>query len=258
MLIGSEAFYDRLARFYDVMNDWESRLAHEGPFIRRILDSHGARRVLDVACGTGRHALALRQWGYEAIGADASPQMIRQAQANALAARLEVPFVVATFEALPQVPGAPFDAVLCLGNSLPHVTDLAALDAALTAMKQAVRPGGVVLLHNLNYDRRWVQRPRFFKLDAGVLDGHEVLVWRMADYGESTIIFHTALFQKDAAGQWSVEVNSTLQWPLFRADLEERLLRAGFEQIRAYGSLQGEPFDSQRSEDLVMTAVAPF
>ena len=251
----SEAFYDRLARLYDIMNDWKARLAYEGPFIRQVLDEHGARSVLDAACGTGQHTLALRQWGYDATGADASPQMVRQAQANAATAQADAPFIVAAFDALPQVPGAPFDAVLCLGNSLPHVENAAALDAALDGMARALRPGGVLLLHNLNYDRRWVQRPRFLKLDAGVLDGRETLVWRMADYGESTVIFHTALFQKDAEGRWSVEVDSTPQVPLFRADLEARLHRLGFENVRAYGNLKGEPFDIERSDDLVLVAV---
>ncbi len=254
-MLSSESFYDRLARLYDIMNYWKARLAYEGPFIRQVLDEHGARRVLDAACGTGQHTLALRQWGYDAAGADASPQMIRQAQANAAAARADAPFIVAAFDGLPQVPGAPFDAVLCLGNSLPHVENTRALDAALDGMARALRPGGVLMLHNLNYDRRWVQRPRFLKLDAGVLDGRETLVWRMADYGKSTVTFHTALFQKDAEGCWSVEVDSTPQIPLFRADLEARLHRLGFENVRAYGNLKGEPFDLERSDDLVLVAV---
>lgn len=254
-MLTSEEFYDRLARLYDIMNDWQVRLAYEGPFIRRVLDTYGARRVLDAACGTGQHVLALRRWGYDAVGADASPQMVHQAQNNALAAQVEASFVVAAFDALSQLPGAPFDAVLCLGNSLPHVESVAALDDALVGMKRALRPGGVLLLHNLNYDRRWVQRPRFLKLDSGTLDGREVLVWRMADYGETTIAFHTALFEKDENGRWRVEVDSTPQLPLFHADLEDRLRRVGFAQVHAYGNLRGEPFDAEKSEDLVLTAI---
>jgi len=250
----NEAFYDRLARFYDLMNDWPARLAFEGPFIRGTLAGCGARTVLDAACGTGRHALALAGWGFAAQGADSSAQMIAQARATAAAQGADVPFAVASFDTVHTLPGAPFDAVLCLGNSLPHVCTAEALHAALSAMALAVRPGGVLLLHNLNYDRRWVERPRFMKLDSGVLDGREVLVWRMADYGETQITFHTALFEKDAAGRWAVTVNSTCQKPLFYAELEAELLGCGFDAVHAYGNLQGAPFDAHTSDDLVLVA----
>lgn len=253
-MLTNEAFYDRLARFYDLMNDWPARLDYEGPFIRRVLEACAARVVLDSACGTGQHALALAQWGFTVSGADSSAQMIARARANAAAQGLNVPFAVASLDAVYTLPGAPFDAVLCLGNSLPHVCTASALHVALAGMAQAVRPGGALLLHNLNYDKRWVERPRFMKLDSGTLDGREVLVWRMADYGETQITFHTALFERDAAGRWTVTVNSTCQKPLFRAELEAELRACGFDAVHAYGNLQGVPFDAHTSDDLVLVA----
>ena len=72
----STAFYDRLARAFDVMTDWPARLGFEMPFILRTLDQHNVRSVLDTACGTGWHAIALAQRGYTAAGCDASRAMI--------------------------------------------------------------------------------------------------------------------------------------------------------------------------------------
>jgi ubiquinone/menaquinone biosynthesis C-methylase UbiE len=254
-VLTNEAFYDRLAHFYDIMNDWPARLAYEGTFIRRVLGEHEACSVLDAACGTGWHTLALREWGYEPTGADSSPQMIRRAQTHA--ASSDIPFTVADFESLPSIPGAPFDAVLCLGNSLPHVESAERLDASLRGMIGALRPSGVLLIHNLNYDKRWIERPRFFKLDSGTLEENEVLVWRMADYGETTITFHTALFQRDERGNWSVEVNSTLQMPLFHDDLVNRLKELGLENVEAFGDLTGGAFRVSSSDDLVLVATKP-
>lgn len=254
-MLSNEEFYDRLAAFYDIMNDWSARLAYEGPFIRRTLEAHGTHSVLDAACGTGQHSLALRDWGYEPSGADSSPQMIHHAQATAKSRGVDVPFFVSDFAALPGLPGAPFDAVLCLGNSLPHVETDEALDASLDGLSEALRARGVLILHNLNYDKRWIERPRFFKLDSGVIDGEEALVWRLADYGDTHITFHTALFQRGRDGQWEVQVNSTPQKPLFHKDLEERLHERGFANVTAYGNLKGEPFDATSSGDLVLVAI---
>ncbi len=251
----STAFYDALAPLFDVMTDWEARLASEGPFLREQLETIAARRVLDVACGSGGHALWLARQGYEVMGVDASPAMIALARQKATAAGLPVSFAVADLADLPTT--ARFDAVLCLGNSLPHLLTAEALLLALQQMAAALRSGGLLLLQNLNYDLRWRQQPRWFAAQGGELDGQSVLVWRFADYDMPTgrILFHIALFRQHAQ-RWEVEVHTTPQRPLFRADLEAAVAAAGFAQIQTFGrmALPLEPFDAERSGDLIVTA----
>ena len=256
-MLESNEFYDRLARLFDVMTDWQSRLAHEMPFLHRTLDENRARSILDTACGTGWHAIALAQKGYRATGCDASPMMIEQARANASNVQVAVKFEIADFTRM-DVFTEIFDAVLCLGNSLPHLLSQAALVDALGHMRARLHPGGVLILHNLNYDLRIKKQPRFF-----AANGHaDALVWRFADYGHEFITFHTALFERKAEGEnrekasWSVQVNSTLQRPLLEKDLDEALARAGFKEIRHFGGLDGSGFDREKSGDLVIVALA--
>lgn len=248
----STEFYDRLAELFDVMTDWRSRLAFELPFLQQMLSAHAAQRVLDVACGTGWHAIALAQAGLTATGADISPQMIARAREHAAQANVSVPFVVSDFEHLEQTVPETFDAVICLGNSLPHLLSLAALQQAIQQMRQRLRPGGVLIVHNLNYDQRLKTQPRFFAA-SGTADS---LVWRFADYGAEFITFHTALFERQNDA-WSVRVNSTLQRPLLAGDLDHAVTRAGFTNLRHFGSLDGSPFDPERSGDLVLAAETP-
>ena len=236
----------------------------------------GARRVMDAACGSGGHALWLARQGYDVSGADVSPVMIALARQKAAAAELDVPFVVSDLADLPPHPpslpgkgekvapplagegmGERFDAVFCLGNSLPHLLTQADLVAALRGMGGVLRPGGALVLQNLNYDLRWQKQPRWFMAQGGVLDGQEVLVWRFADYDVSAmrIAFHIALFRKDAPN-WRVEVHTTPHRPLLQADLMAALTEAGFSEARVYGRmvLPAEPFDVDRSGDLVVVA----
>jgi SAM-dependent methyltransferase len=51
--------YDALAADYDRFVEWEGRLSHELPFLTALFEAHRVRRVLDAACGTGQHAIAL-------------------------------------------------------------------------------------------------------------------------------------------------------------------------------------------------------
>ena len=144
--------YDDFSSDYDRFVDWPGRLAAELPFIEHQLQAVGARRVLDAACGTGMHALALARRGYAAVGADLSPGMIARARANAAAAGVDVPFEVAGFGELNARVGTGFDALLCLGNSLPHLLAPAGLESALADFAACLRPGGLVLIQNRNFD----------------------------------------------------------------------------------------------------------
>jgi glycine/sarcosine N-methyltransferase len=251
----SNEFYDRLARVFDVMTDWQKRLALEMPFLQRTLDQNRVRSILDTACGTGWHAIALAQKRYQAAGCDASPQMVEQARANADKAQVKVRFEVADFGHMDKF-SETFDAVLCLGNSLPHLLSQETLVEALRQMRGKLEKGGVLILHNLNYDMRMVKKPRFFSANGN----EKALVWRFADYGPEFITFHTALFERKTEGEesvsWSVQVNSTLHRPLFERDLDEALEQAEFGDIRHFGGLDGSPFEKNKSGDLVIVALA--
>lgn len=249
-------FYDRLAEFFDVMTDWPSRLAVEMPFLESTFAQHDVHSVLDCACGTGGHAIALAQRGYQVTGSDISPAMIERAQANAQRAGLTIPFTVARFQDLYPTYKTKFDAILCLGNSLPHVLTNASVQESLLNMYVCLRSGGVLILHTLNYNKRWKDKPRWFGVNSDTLAGRETLVWRFADYGEELITFNIALFTKNEQGQWAVDVQSTQQLPLQDDQLEMFLHRAGFRTMNFYGSLKGEEFDPAQSPDLVVVATA--
>ena len=265
----SREFYDRQAAVYEVMNDWPSRLAFELPFLRRALEQARARTLLEVACGGGHHAIALALEGYTVSGADLSAAMIDLARRNAAQPDVSIRFEQAGFADIGTPFNVTFDAVLCLGNSLPHVLTEKDQLAALTAMHGRLRHGGVLVLQNLNYDLRWKSRPRFFALNPVTLDGRPALVWRIADYHDPAtrvagldgpcpepglITFHIATIEQDAEGKWQATVRSTLQRPLFANDLTRWLAQVGFQDATLFGGMDASTFDSGSSPDLVIVA----
>ncbi len=270
-LLDSREFYDRQAAIYEVMNDWPSRLAFELPFIRRALEQAQARTVLDAACGGGHHAIALASEGYLVSGADISAEMIDLARCNAGQASLSLRFEQVSLADLSARFSQTFDAVLCLGNSLPHLLTEADQLSALAAMRRRLSSGGVLVLQNLNYDLRWKNRPRFFALNPVNLEGRTTLVWRMADYHDpgtrvaglegpcpepGRITFHIATIEQDAreAGRWRASVKSTLQRPLFASDLTRWLTQVGFKDVTLFGGMDATGFNPDTSPDLVVVA----
>jgi len=248
--------YDALAADYDRFVNWEARLAHELPFFLSQFGEVGVRRVLDSACGTGHHAIALARHGYDVVGADLSPAMVEQARQNAAAAGVSVPFVQAGLGDLAKIEpeGEGFDAVLCLGNSLPHLLSRDAVNAALADFAAVLRPGGLLIIQNRNFDRLGHHRDRFMPPQSHRDGDHEWLFIRFYDWHAETITFNMLRLRRAGAG-WMQDVQSTELRPVFRDDLEAGLAAAGFGHAHFFGGYDGSDFDPRESGDLLVVAV---
>ncbi len=247
--------YDELSADYDRFVDWDSRLHVELPFVEEQLRLVGARRVLDAACGTGMHAIALAQCGYEAVGADLSAPMIERARSNAAAAGVSARFEVAGFGELARRVGRNFDALLCLGNSLPHVLTDAELCTALADLGACLRPGGLVLVQNRNFDAIVARRERWMEPQSHREGATEWLFLRFYDFRpDGTLDFHIWTLKRVDGGSWAQRVSSTRLRPWQHAQLLAAFKACGLEHVTAFGDLQGHPFDPGSSSNLVWTA----
>ncbi|GAB4529232.1 MAG: hypothetical protein Kow0063_06090 [Anaerolineae bacterium] len=256
--------YDVLSLDYDRFVNWPARLAVEMPFIEGQLEAipgrdAGPLEVLDSACGTGMHAIALAQKGYRAAGADLSAPMIERARANARVSAAPVRFEVAGFGELAGVFGRQaFDALLCLGNSLPHLLDEASLVAALDDFAACLRPGGLLLIQNRNFDAVLARRERWMEPQAHREDETEWLFLRFYDFDpDGLITFNVVTLRREGTGPWTQRVASTRLRPLRQADLLDALAAAGFADVTCYGDMAGAPFDAETSGNLVMAARLP-
>jgi glycine/sarcosine N-methyltransferase len=270
--------YEGFSADYDRFVDWPARLAAELPFIERQLQGVGARRVLDAACGTGMHAVALAQRGYAVAGADLSAGMVERARSNAAMAGVETRFEVAGFGGMARafggvsnVKGLPratslgrhgpigsdsgFDAVLCLGNSLPHLLTPAELAAALADFAACLRPGGLLLVQNRNFDRVLARGERWMDPQVHREGEKEWLFLRFYDFEpDGTLTFNLVALQRERAGNWRQQVATTRLRPLQQEELTVALKAAGFMEVTCWGDMQGASFDPEVSPNLVVTA----
>jgi SAM-dependent methyltransferase len=115
------------ARYYDLIYATKP-YAEEARFVHDLL---GARpgRLLDVACGSGRHAREFAALGWEVTGVDYSPDLLARARETGIEVHEQ------DMREL-DVPGAPFDAVTCLFDSIGYPQDNDGVIAALEGMRR--------------------------------------------------------------------------------------------------------------------------
>lgn len=144
-------FFDSFAPQY--MNEvFTTDSVREAAFLVELLELPARASVLDIGCGTGRHAVELARAGYHVTGVDISSGMLREARAAAERAGVELELVqddATSFDL-----GRHFDAALCLcegslgllGDDDPFEHDAAVLGRAFAAL----RPGAPFVLTLLN------------------------------------------------------------------------------------------------------------
>jgi len=167
-----QEYVRRFAEKWDQLIDWEGRARGEGDFFIANLRRRGVRRVLDVATGTGFHSCRLLAAGFEVVSADGSPAMLEKAVANARARGLTLTPVLADWRHLGERVDGLFDAITNLGNSFTHLFSHAERRQALAHYHRLLRPGGVLVIDQRNYDtmldRGYQSSHRYYYCGNGV------------------------------------------------------------------------------------------
>jgi 2-polyprenyl-3-methyl-5-hydroxy-6-metoxy-1,4-benzoquinol methylase len=74
---------------------WVENTRNEVDFIIDIMELSGSERVLDLACGFGRHSIELSKRGFSVVGVDIMPDLIKEAERLASVEKLSAEFICA-------------------------------------------------------------------------------------------------------------------------------------------------------------------
>ncbi|TXS47772.1 class I SAM-dependent methyltransferase [Streptomyces sp. OR43] len=125
--------HPRLAALYDVLDPDRGDLAA----YLRIAEESGARRVLDIGCGTGVFALLLAGRGIDVVGVDPALASLEVARAKQDGARVRWIHGDAT-----GLPPLQVDLATMTANVAQAIAAPAAWEGTLRGAYEALRPGG--------------------------------------------------------------------------------------------------------------------
>lgn len=235
------SFYDAIAQHYPrFYKDWEVQLEREGLGLRSIFRGNDVNRVLDVACGVGTQAIPLAELGYSVVAADPSDGMLEQARQLAQQRKVcdNIEFVRAAFHNLPDAVGGLFDAIVCKGNTLPHLLTDEAIENALQTFYGYLRPGGLLVIGMRDFELFMENRPRFLPgFDHTDDSGHEFIsyeIWEWEDEPITIATQHLYLTQGQPPNDLHTIKRSVQYRPLSVDEVKVVLLELGYENFREY------------------------
>ena len=145
--------------------------------IRRVVSWGAGDRILDLACGPGRHAAELARWGGQVVGFDLSRAMLRRARERSSGA-----LVRGDMRALPFRNGS-FAVAVNLFTSFGYFLDDEEHRRVVQQVVAALSPGGCFVLDYLNAEH--VRRTLKLTEQA---KGRDVLVTRRIDSANRFVI----------------------------------------------------------------------
>src|SRR5262249_18091538 len=161
---------------------------------------------------------------------DASPEMIERTRALAAERGVELHAEVRRWEDLR---GGPYDAVLCVGNSLVHAAGRKGRRAALTGMRRVLRPGGRLLVTSRNWERLRAARPGLEVGERLVERGDRaalvVRAWTFPERWTEPHFMDVAVIELLDDGELRTTAERLELWPFKHEVLDAELRAAGFE-----------------------------
>jgi len=222
------ADYDRFAPFYDrVMGDRTAEVDR----IRTYISKHhqGAQSLLELGCGTGALLAGLAA-DLSVTGIDRSPEMLSVAARTVPAARLVQADITAF--ALP----ARFDVVMCMFDTLNHVTTVDGWNSLFRCAHEHLSDGGLFVF-DVNTSGR-LQRLAGAPPYLDEFDGN-VVVMTVRSARDGLVLWETRIFehQKD-------DIYRLHDEPIYELGLPVAQIRAalaGRFELMEEESLDGSP-----------------
>ena len=236
-----EQRFAEIAREYDRM--FLRDLEADRVMLVTLMERYGARTVLDCACGTGVHTGILAREGYSVVGSDASAEMLEVARSKHIAAGLEVALYKSTWRDLSEVVPGTFDAVICMGNSLPLEPDDDAVVESLSGMYAMLNEGGVLLVSSTSADRQLAEKTGLEVVETEP----DCFVLLACDFGTDKTT-HKYFFIDSAGDEPAMRYYRFELLNLTGSKMESLAREAGIDKVTLYGDKDFTPYSALESE----------
>ena len=237
-----EAFWEKLYPFLFTGR----KLAVAETEIDSVLQLAGLDQgdVLDLACGPGRHSVALAKRGFRVTGVDLSPFLLGKARQRARAQHIDVEWIQEDMRRF--VRPEAFDLALSLFTSFGYFESRDDDLTVLRNIRKSLRPGGTLAIEIAG---REALARRFQPTTSKELEDGRLLVERHEIVDDWTRVRNHWIAIEDGTA-----TTFRFEFRVYSGqELKSLLLDAGFAGIELFGAYDGRPYDLH-AERLVAVA----
>lgn len=248
--------FDEMAIAYDRSINWKKRLEREIPFILNSLGDRQSARVLDLACGSGRHSIALAEHGLAVIGIDKSDAMIQEAHTINKDLELPIEFIVADMLEIDRVIRGKFDLIMCLGNSLALLDGINQVRDVINIIHERLKDDGAFVFQVLNFQSIMREKFAYFPI-KGVYESGEIkylfarFFQHHTDSDFSTLVMTS--FKKEGT-DWDTIMASQRVLRLNKHLLLKILVECDFQNIEFYSDYYKHEFEPDKDRSIIVRA----
>jgi glycine/sarcosine N-methyltransferase len=232
------SFYHDLSTYYDQIFPL-NQTAYT--FISQYF--HEGNSVLDMGAGTGNMAIALAEKGLNVTASEPEETMAESIKKKAKSKGLLLSVHTKAMEEIDTF-HENFDGILCIGNTLPHLSDLEGLEKFLQKCYIKLKPKGIIILQQVNYDR--VLSRNDFSFPA--IEKEDFTFTRHYEKKDEHLLFTSRLTINEEATE-----NTIPLYPVTSQQLISILKKIGFQMVDVYGNFKGE---SHSTESPALVTVA--
>lgn len=211
-------------------------------FIDRLvgtLDLKANARVLDLACGKGRHALTLSTYGFQVLGVDLSANSIEAAK------KLETDKLkFAVHDMREPLPDQQFDAVFNLFTSFGYFDSLEDNQRVISAIAKMLKPNGLLIIDFMNVHHV------LSNLMTKEVKRVDEITFNIQRKFDGKHIYKTIQFDADGKSHSHTERVQALEISDFRALLSA----SNFEILSSFGNFGLTNYDEASSDRLIIIA----
>lgn len=143
-----ETLYSKeMAEWYGEMYCDEETTQKQIKFLHKIFKKHNVKSVLDIACGTGRHAIGLKKLGYDVTGIDLESAMIKRAKDRAKSENLKIDFKIQDMRNIKL--NKKFDAAIVFYTAFAYMDSNDNVLEALKSINRHLKKNGVLVIDTM-------------------------------------------------------------------------------------------------------------
>lgn len=211
-------------------------------FIKKLIENlqiPKGKKVLDLACGKGRHSITLNELGYDVLGADLSANSIATASKSS---KSGLNFIV--HDMREPIPNTSFSAVFNLFTSFGYFEKETDNIKVLESIHKMLEEKGLLIIDFLNISHA------INKLISEEIKNINGIEFKISKKYDGKHIYKDIKFEDNGESFHFTEKVQALTLDIF----ENLLSQTGFKILRTFGDIDLNPFDKINSDRLIIIA----